>query len=171
LTNNHWKSIIKIGEKMTKKRQPIKGTLYYGFLLSIITPIVEFSNFWGSIVPFSFDSKWVAISSSNLITYNPPWVNFVLYNFIGFCLLTVLSIVIILLYVRLNRFVPQLIVAYFILKVIYITLSLFLQTITDGPIPPSFGLIQGLAIYNFILAGLWLPYILLSEKVRDAFVN
>lgn len=139
--------------------------------ISYITSIVlSFNSFTEMIFPFSFDENWLKISNLALDSYNKQWINLILFNQMSNILILILSIVLVILFVKQSRFISNALIAFFISRIILMTLTFYFQTVVKGPPTPELLEIGSSIIRALVIPGLWIPYFMLSEKVGETFI-
>lgn len=152
------------------KKKPIKGTLYFALLASIIDPILQINSYMDRIKPFSFDENWLNISNHTLSTYNYQWANLVQFEFIGSLFIFIISILLIILFFTRTKYFPKMIIISFIFRTLLLTLVFYFRTVIKGPEPPDLHEIRAVGGMILTFAGIWVPYYLLSERVNETFI-
>ncbi len=152
------------------KKKSIEGTLYFPLIASLAAPFLSFNAFRQMILPFNFDERWVNISSSALETFNAPWVKVVLFQFISNIVLFLITVVLLISFFQLTKHYTKMVITYFILKILLITLIFYFQTVVKGPPTPTLQQITGIGTRSLLFTGIWIPYFLLSERVRETFI-
>lgn len=151
-------------------KKPIRGTLYFALIASIFSPIVEFNKLRSIILPFSFDKTWLQISDYTLKTYNYQWENLILFDFYSSLFLFIFSVALLFLFISRTRHYIKIVITFFIMKALIITLVFYFRTVIRGPLPPNLEEIQAAGAMILIFAGVWIPYFLLSERVNETFI-
>lgn len=153
----------------SKKRKPISGVLLLAFLSIIAIPIISLNSFRSIILPFSFDKKWIEISTRALDSFNKQWSQLAIFEFTLNVILTIFSVMLIVIFVRRSKHLIRTLMAYYFIKIIAITVIFYLHTVIRGPVTPSITMIAQETFLSIVLTGIWLPYFLLSEQVRETF--
>ena len=154
-----------------KNKQKLSGSLYLALLSGITALSITIYGFKQTILPFSFDEKWKLISNINLDSYNKKWMTLVKSEFIGNIFLLIFIIFLIILFSSRSKYFVKSLIVFFFLRIIFITLIYYFQTIIKGPLPPTFDEIVRAGASSVIFIGVWIPYFLLSEKVQETFIN
>lgn len=151
-------------------KKPITGTLYIALFVTLAAPFLTLNSIRKTLLPFSFNETWIAISDKSLETYNPQWVNLVYFEFICNIILFLYTVLLIVLFIQKRRKYATYIIIYFISKVVFITFIMYFKTVIKGPPTPTISEISSIALRSLLFTGLWVPYFLLSEKVRETFL-
>lgn len=165
--------IISIGAlKMKNKihKKPINGSLIVALLATILAPFLSLNSFRFGILPFATDDRWINISNSLLHTYNPEWVKLVYFEFCSNIFLFLYTIFLLVSFILRKKYYSKVIIFYFVLKIILLALIYYFQTVIKGPPTPTLSQISGVGFRSLIFTGIWVPYFLLSEKVRETFI-
>lgn len=152
------------------KKKPIAGSLYFALIATLFAPIISLNLFRFSILPFSFDERWQIISNKLLESYNPEWVKLIYFEFISNIFLLIFTLVLIVLFIQKRRYYATVIIIYFICKILLLTIIFYLQTIIKGPPTPTLTQISGIGLRSLVFTGIWVPYFLLSARVRETFI-
>lgn len=153
-----------------KNKKPITGTLYIALFATIAAPFLTLNSFRSTILPFSFNETWMAISDKTLETFNPQWMNLVYFEFTCNIILFIYTVLLVVLFIQKRRKYATYIIVYFIAKIVFITFIMYFQTVIKGPPTPTMSQITGIAFRSLLFTGMWVPYFLLSEKVRETFL-
>lgn len=152
------------------RKKPINGTLIIALLATIAAPFLSLNAFRFIVLPIASDDRWVVISNTLLETYNPHWVKLVYFEFFSNIFLFLFTILLVIMFFNRKRQYATVIIIYFITKILLLTIIFYLQTIIKGPPTPTLSQISGIGLRSLIFTGIWVPYFLLSEKVRETFI-
>lgn len=152
------------------KKRPLGNIMILGVISLGITFILSYNSIRETILPFSFDERWLLISDLSLSTYNESWVQFVIFTLIQNISVIVFAIILFILFLRQSRFFPRTLVGFFMYRILVLTIVFYLQTVIRGPLSPTLMEIIRDSFAALIIPGAWIPYILLSENIRERFV-
>ncbi len=153
---------------MSKKT--FTGILLLAILCSYLTITLSILSFKEIILPFSFDSRWLQISDLTLRSYNRSWVKLIWFEFILNIVQTLGLVFISILFFRKLKIFPTSLIIFVMAKTLLITTIFYLHTVIKGPPTPTFDVILGSNFKIIVVAFIWVPYFLLSEKVKDTFI-
>ncbi|MBN2616769.1 MAG: DUF2569 family protein [Spirochaetales bacterium] len=154
-----------------KERQNLGGILVLAVFSFILSVFLSWGSIGDTILPFSFDQRWIAISDLSLSTYNESWVNFVIFILIENVLIVFFTLILFVLFVKQSKHFPKTLLIYFLTRLIFITLVFYLQTVIKGPPTPELKEILSGIFRALIIPGIWIPFILLSEKSSEIFIQ
>ena len=156
-----------MGKHEIKKK--LGGLLALGIISVIITAIISFTSLSKTILPFSFNAKWLSITDLSSSTYNKGWMMFVVYHFSNSVFIVSITIALFILFIKQSKYFPTALVVYFMLRLFLLALLLYFQTVVKGPVAPTINEIILSAIRSLFIPSIWIPYIMLSENARDTF--
>jgi hypothetical protein len=152
------------------KKPPFSGTLIFALLSAGIVMILTLYSFREIILPFAFDSKWVKISDLALSSYNKNWVFLIKFEFISTIVQIIGLIVIVLFFFARSKRFPLALIIYVMAKVLVLTVTYYFHTVFKGVPTPTIAVMTGSHFRAILVAAAWIPYFMLSEKVRDTFI-
>jgi hypothetical protein len=153
-----------------EKKQSLGGMLIIAVLSFILTAIISITQITQTVLPFSFDKTWIIISDLSTNAYNQQWMRFVTFQFASTIFILVLSIVLLVFFVKQLKIFPVALVTYFMIRVLLLAFLFYFQTVVKGPPSPNFAEIVTGVFSSLAVAGAWIPYIMLSEKSRETFI-
>ena len=153
-----------------EKKNSLGGMLITAVLSYAVAGIISFSAITQAVVPFNFNKTWMTISNLALNSYNPQWMGFVIFQFSSSIFVVIISIALFILFVKQSRFFPMALVIYFMIRVLLLTFLFYFQTIVKGPPSPDLAQIANASFRALVITGVWIPYIMLSEKARETFI-
>lgn len=137
----------------------------------ILSIIISFEATQNIIFPLQSNKTWAAISDITSNSYNKDWMQFVIFKLSSNILILLSTITMFIFFFKASKFFPKILVSFLLLKVLILTFTFFFQTIIKGPQTPQLVEIISTSFRSFIIPVLWIPYILLSEKCSEIFVN
>lgn len=152
-----------------------KNNLGYMFMLAVIsiatTMFLSVSHLTKTILPFSFDTTWLALTDLSLSSYNNTWAKFIVFNFGTAIFTLILAIFLFVLFIKESKYFPKAIVLYLMIKILLIAVTFYLQTIIKGPPTPTAIEIVNTIIRSLAIVIIWIPFILLSSKAEETFIK
>lgn len=152
------------------KKTPMGNIMIWGVLSLGVTFLLSYNSIRETILPFSFDERWLLISDLSLSTYNESWVQFIIFTLIQNISVIIFAIVLFVMFLKQSKFFPRTLVGFFMYRILALTILFYLQTVIRGPQSPTLMEIAGDALSALIIPALWIPYILLSENIRERFI-
>lgn len=154
----------------TERKNNLGGLLVLAVISFAITAIVSFTAVSKTVLPFNFNQTWVEISNLSLDSYNKGWINFVYFNFFSIIFILVISTTLFFLFTKQSKYFPTALVIYFMVRLLLLAFTFYFQTVTKGPIAPTLTEVLSAAFRALFIPGIWIPYILLSEKSEEIFI-
>jgi hypothetical protein len=149
---------------------PMSGTYWVIIILSyIVNIILSVEPLRAATLPFSFDNRWLIVSNLAADSYNRPWMNLVIFNFVTYIAIALFAIVLFVSFVKQSKYATYIMISFFMFRILIITLSFYFQTVIKGPATPGLDEILSKSLRALVIPGLIIPYMLLSEKVREIF--
>jgi hypothetical protein len=147
----------------------IGGWLLLPLLGLIVTPIRVGYSLVADYIPF-FRESWPVLTDPNDLSYHPLWAPLIIYEVLGDAVLALTALLGLVLMFRRDRRLPKLMVALYSFNAIYIAVD----TAVAAQIPAlagsdDFSASQDL-IRAVVAAGIWIPYFLMSKRVKNTFV-
>lgn len=158
---------------MNKSNAKIKkqgGIVVLATISYILSIYLSFNSVKSMIYPFSFDTRWQEISNLAISSYNKQWVNFVYFTQIANILVLIMSIILIVLFTKQSKYITNALIIFFMFRIVILTLTFYFQTVIKGPATPQVLEIASYILRALVIPGLWIPYLMLSEKIRETFI-
>ncbi len=152
------------------KKPPFSGTLIFALLSAGVVMILTLYSFREMILPFDFDSRWVKISDLALSSYNKNWVSLIKFEFISNIIQILGLVVLILFFFARSKKFPLALIIYVMAKILILTVTYYFHTVLKGVPTPTIAVMTGSHFRAILIASAWIPYFMLSEKVRDTFI-
>lgn len=146
------------------------GMLIIGVLSIAFSAIISFTSITKAVLPLNINSTWMAISNLSLDTYNQPWMRFVFFKFSSSIFILILSIVLVILFIKQSKRFPMALIIFFMVRILLLAFIFYYQTIIKGPATPNLSEIVSSVFRALVITGVWIPYIMLSEKARETFI-
>ena len=156
-------------EKQIKLKKQGGVTVLLG-LSYIVSMVLSFNKVKNMIYPFSFDNRWEAISNIKLETFNEKWANFVIFDLSCVILVIILSLVLLILFTKQSKYFTNFVIVFFIIRLLILTFTFYFQTVIKGPPTPEILEIASTIVNNLAIPALWIPYLMISEKIRETFI-
>lgn len=155
----------------SNKPPGIGGALVLVAIGLCLSGLQNLTYFLGSSAPIAKGSAWAFLTDPNSDAYHPHWKPFLIYQAIISLLFLVTNVALLILFFQRKRVFRKLIV----LLIPVIFLLSFTSHVWPGFIPSvaesSEYAKQGHAlIVKFIALHIWIPYFLVSKRVKETFV-
>jgi hypothetical protein len=157
-----------------KSERPLKfgGILILVAIGLILSLIQNLGHFLGNLAPFRQVQVWERLTTPGSTAYHPNWKPVLLFELISSSAILGLNAVAVALFFRKQRVFPKFLAMTIPIIFILILLSYYFS----GLIPavaesPDYSKQTSVIIVRFVALHVWIPYFLLSERVKKTFVT
>jgi len=158
---------------MEEKKSPegIGGWLVLPLLGLIISPFRVSFSLYRDIWPVFSGGHWQALTTSTSEAYHPLWAPLLVLELVGNVAIVIVGLVALWLFLRKSRLAPRWVISWlgliFALTVTDFVLANRIPIVAAEKDPEA---IKELA-RSVIAAAIWIPYFLVSKRVKATFVN
>ncbi len=158
----------------TRSSEPplkIGGVLIFVAIGLILSLVQNLGYLLGNLAPFR-QQVWERLTTPDSIAYHPYWKPVLLFELVSSSVILGLNAVAVALFFRKQRVFPKFTVMVIPIIFILILLGYYLS----GLIPavaesPDYSKQTSVLIVRFVALHVWIPYFLLSERVKKTFVT
>ena len=152
--------------------QKIGGVLILVAIGLILSLVQNLGYLLGNLAPFRQVQVWARLTTPGSTAYHPNWKPVLLFELASSSAMLGLNAVAVALFFRKQRVFPKFMVIVIPTVFILILLSYYFS----GLIPavaesPDYSKQASELIVRFVALHVWIPYFLLSERVKKTFVN
>ncbi|MCI0564908.1 MAG: DUF2569 domain-containing protein [Nitrososphaera sp.] len=154
------------------------GWLILPIIGLLLTPLFAAEAFLSEVMPLFEAKTWTALTTPGLPAYDPRWAPSLIFAAVSNLVLLVGPIGLLLLLFKKKRNLPKLVIAFYIFNFIAVGIDLLLTTTfiyTKHPNIANANEIVSEVVVElgraFLLALIWVPYFLVSQRVTRTFVN
>jgi hypothetical protein len=156
--------------------QGIGGWLILPVIGLFITPVWVAITTINEIIPSLQPEVWDILTTPGTQLYHPLWAVMIIFELVGNSILFVGSLVLIVLLFGKKKIFPRLIIAFYILNLVVLGIDYLAIVTFISDILPTEGEKLGLEAMKelakaIIGAAIWIPYFLVSVRVKNTFVN
>jgi ABC-type Na+ efflux pump permease subunit len=150
----------------------IGGVLILVAIGLIVSLVQNLGNFLSNLAPFRRDQVWERLTTPGSIAYHPYWKPVLLFELASSSAILGLNAMALVLFFRKQRVFPKVIILtipiIFILILIGYYLSGLVPVIAESP---DYSKQTSVLIVRFIALHVWIPYFILSDRVKKTFVR
>ena len=150
----------------------IGGVLIFVAIGLILSLVQNLGHFLGNLAPFRQVQGWERLTTPGSTAYHPNWKPVLLFELVSSSAILGLNAVAVALFFRKQRVFPKFIVMVipiiFILILLGYYLSGLIPAVADSP---DYSKQTSMLIVRFVALHTWIPYFLLSERVKKTFVT
>ena len=152
--------------------QKIGGVLILVAIGLILSLVQNLGHFLGNLAPFRQVQVWERLTTPGSTAYHPNWKPVLLFELVSSSAILGLNAVAVALFFRKQRVFPKFIVivipTIFILILLGYYLSGLIPAVAESP---DYSKQTSGLIVRFVALHVWIPYFLLSERVKKTFVR
>jgi len=150
----------------------IGGVLILVAIGLILSLVQNLEHFLGNLAPFRQVAVWERLTTPGSTAYHPNWKPVLLFELVSSSVIFGLNAVAVALFFRKQRVFPRFIVAtipiIFILILLGYHLSGLIPAVAESP---DYSKQSSMLIVRFVALHVWIPYFLLSQRVKKTFVT
>jgi hypothetical protein len=160
----------KRGDAAPKQYDKIGGWLILVAIGLILAPIRLLVVLFKDLLPALSTDAWSRLTTPGTEAYHPLWAPLLLFEIIGNCLFILFPIIIAVFFFQRRRFVPTLIIVLLLANLVFVTIDYFAADLI--PFVAAQEDIGSLVevIRVLIASAIWVPYFLVSKRVKATFV-
>jgi len=123
------------------------------------------------LVPIFTKGYWNLLTTPGSDVYHPLWAPLILFEFVGNIVFIIFAIVLLVLFFGKSRLLPRVMLSYLILNLLFVVSDFFLADLI--PAVAERGNFQDLKELARAVIGavIWVPYFLVSKRVKQTFVR
>ncbi|WP_026470752.1 DUF2569 domain-containing protein [Alkanindiges illinoisensis] len=150
----------------------IRGWLVLIFIGLVITPIRIGLFLFQEYTALFKHGNWNVLTSPSSEFYHHLWAPLLVFESVGNLLLLILSLTVLYFFLHKSKYVPKLIIFWLTYGLIFVIIDFFFAE----QIPLIADLSQDTestkeVIRSFIAALIWIPYFLISKRVKATFIH
>jgi hypothetical protein len=152
-----------------KHYDKIGGWLILVAIGLIFTPIRLLVVVIKDLLPALSADTWSRLTTPGTESYHPLWAPLLLFEVIGNCLFILFPIIIAIFFFQKRRFVPKLVIILLLSNLVFVAIDYFAaDLIPFVAAQEDLGSLAEL-IRVFLACAVWVPYFLVSKRVKETF--
>jgi hypothetical protein len=155
----------------TKSYEGIRGWLILSLIGLFFAPIRISLFVLKGLVPIFTKGHWNVLTTPGSGVYHPLWSPFILFECVGNVLFVIFSIVLLVFFLKKSRLLPKLMISYLILNLLFVVGDFFFGNLIPAVAAQSNPQDAIKLGRSFIGAAIWVPYFLVSKRVKQTFVK
>lgn len=165
--------LSRASQELSRKDAPLKigGWLIVVAIGLILSLLQNLGHMLSALSPLGGSPLWVRLTHPNSPAFHPYWKTVIIYDAITAFLFVVMNFVVVILFFGKRRLFPKLTIAsiplIFVLSLVGYYLSSFIPAIAENP---EFAKQGHALIVRFFALHIWIPYFLVSKRVKHTFV-
>ena len=159
-------------EQKQKSLQGIRGWLVLPLLSLIFSPLRASFSIYKLFWPIFSEGDWQILTTATSKAYHPLWAPFLISELVGNIAIVIVGLIALWFFLRKSRLAPRWVISWLaatlILVVVDFVLANQIPAVAAQKTDPES--IKELA-RSVIGAAIWIPYFLVSKRVKATFVN
>ena len=136
----------------------------------ILAPIRLLVVFFKDLLPALSADSWSRLTTPGTEAYHPLWAPLLLFEILGNCVFIVSPIIIAIFFFQKRRFVPRLIIVLLLANLVFVAIDYFAADLIPFiAAQEDIGSLVEL-IRVLIACAIWVPYFLVSKRVKGTFI-
>jgi len=153
-----------------KQYDKIGGWLILIAIGLIFAPIRLLVVLFKDLLPALSVDTWSRLTTPGTESYHPLWAPLLLFEILGNCLFILFPIIIAVFFFQRKRFVPRLIIVLLLANLVFVAIDYFAANLIPFvAAQEDMGSLVEL-IRVLIASAIWVPYLLVSKRVKGTFV-
>ena len=149
----------------------IGGWLILPLIGLIFTPIAAVVSLWTQYLPIFTQGIYERLTDPAFQNYHPLWGPALILELIAQIIFAAGSIWALVLLFRKSQLFPSVMIAFYALNVAYLAADTWLASQIPMLRAMNLGEIGGRLVIGLIAAAIWIPYMRISKRVKNTFVN
>jgi hypothetical protein len=155
----------------TKSYEGIRGWLILSLIGLFISPIRMSISVFRDLVPIFTEGHWNVLTTPGSSAYHPLWAPLIITECAGNAVFVIFSIVLLVFFFRKSRLLPNLIISYLILNLVFVAGDFFIADMIPAVAEQSNSQAAKELARAIIGAVIWIPYFFVSKRVKQTFVR
>lgn len=148
------------------------GGLLIFIAIGLVLSLLQNSTYLLSTLTFLQGQVWESLTNPASTAFHPYWKTVIIYEFVTASIFVASNLAALILFFQKRRLFPLLVIVsipvIFILSLVSYYLSGLVPAIAESP---DYGKVKELLIIKFVALHVWIPYFLVSKRVKRTFVN
>ena len=155
---------------VTKNLEGIGGWLILVAFILLRAPVAVVITLVRGVFPLLQHDTWVALTTKGSEAYHPLWAPVIVSELLVNAALFVLAIVVLVLFYRHKRSFPRFVIILYLANLVWeVGLALVLRQIPTTAEAGTSSLIDAIGLA--LACAIWIPYFLVSKRVRATFTR
>ncbi len=155
----------------SKKYDKIGGWLIICAIGLALYPLQTAVSLFAEIIPALSSENWIRVTVPGSDSYHPWWAPLLIAELVGNCCFLILSIVVLVFFFKLRKFVPALAIIFLLSNFIFVGVDYYfsqLILIKEDPLnmEPTINFVRTL-----VASLIWVSYFLFSKRVKRTFTR
>lgn len=158
-------------EVAANKYDKIGGWLFLVVIGLIITPLRLGYSLAVDFYPLMRDGAWSILTTPGSEAYHPLWAPLLVFEIVGNCITFLAAIVILVFFFMRKKFVPMAMIAFYSFSLLFVATDYFAADLIPAVAAQDSKDSLRELLRTAVAAAIWIPYFIMSKRVKGTFVK
>jgi hypothetical protein len=154
-----------------KSLKGIRGWLILPLLGLILSPLRLIYMIYEEMWPIFSSDYWEALTSPTSESYHPLWWSVLIFEVAGNLTIFLLLLAALLSFLKKSRKAPKLVILWYLLAFVFAAADTYFRGYIPGATEQNDTILSSELWRTGITAAIWIPYFLVSKRVKATFAN
>jgi hypothetical protein len=154
-----------------KSPKGIGGWLILPLLGLILSPLIKIYMIYEDLWPIFSSDYWEDLTSPTSELYHPLWTRVLIYEVAGNLTIFLLGLAALVSFLKKSRKAPRLVIMWLLLALVFVAADYYFRGYIPGAVQEYDNILSSELLRAGIPAAIWIPYFLISKRVKATFVN
>jgi hypothetical protein len=153
-----------------EKALKIGGWLLLPVLGLIISPVKIGAALINIYLSIFTNGAWQALTSPSSKVYQPLWASLIVFEVLENIIILGLVLTTLVFFFKKSKYTPKLIIGLYVLNLVFVSFDVFFARQIQIPMNANQEIVKGFLI-SIIPVAIWIPYFLVSKRVKATFIK
>jgi VanZ family protein len=160
-----------MGQSEQKLLKGIGGWLILPLLGLILSPLIKIYMIYEDLWPIFSPDYWDDLTSPTSELYHPLWSRVLIFEVAGNVTIFLLGLAALVSFLKKSRKAPRLVIMWLLLALVFVAADSYFRGYIPGAVQEYDNILSSELLRAGIPAAIWIPYFLISKRVKATFVN
>jgi hypothetical protein len=149
----------------------IGGWLILPLLALILSPLIKIYMIYEDLWPIFSSDYWEDLTSPTSELYHPLWTRVLIFEVAGNLTIFLLGLAALVSFLKKSRKAPRLVILWLLLALAFVAADSYFRSYIPGAVQEYDTIFSSELWRAAIPAAIWIPYFLISKRVKATFVK
>jgi Protein of unknown function (DUF2569) len=160
-----------MGQSEQKLLKGIGGWLILPLLGLILSPLIKIYMIYEGLWPIFSPDYWEDLTSPSSELYHPLWSRLLIFEVAGNLTIFLLGLAALVSFLKKSRKAPRFVIMWLLLSLVFVAADTYFRGNIPGAVQEYDNILSSDLLRAGIPAAIWIPYFLISKRVKATFVN